>query len=109
MSIGVVIGVNVTGVIQNSATSQLTLSGVNTFTGGLTIKKGTVNGTTSASAFGAAASVITLGDTSGSSDATLNGAFAGTHANPIAVASGSSGTLTITNAAASVFSGAMTL
>ena len=68
--ISAIIGASVTNVIQNSATSQLNLSGVNTFTGtGLTIKSGTVLGTTSASAFGAGN--ITLGDTTGTASATL--------------------------------------
>jgi len=104
------IGANVTGVIQNSATSQLTLSGTNTsFNSGLTIKRGTVSGTTSANAFGANTNVITIGDSSGSANATLNGGFAGTHTNPISIASGNTGTATITSSAASIFSGPVTL
>jgi len=92
-------------------TATLTLSGANTgLTGGLTIKAGTVSGTTSANAFGDNTSVITIGDNGGSADATLNGGLAGTFANPITVAAGSSGnTLKITNSAASTFSGAVTL
>ena len=108
-NISAIIGTNVTGVVQNSATSNLALSGANTFTTGLQILAGTVSGTTSANAFGANASVITLGNSSGSANATLSGGFAGTFANPIAVASGSTGTLTITDTAASIFSGAVTL
>jgi autotransporter-associated beta strand protein len=110
-TISAVIGTNVTGVIQNSATSQLTLSGVNTFTGGLTIKAGTVYGISNANAFGANSSIITIGDTSGTANATLlapvSGAF--TFANPITVASGSSGTLSIINGNNNTFSGAITL
>ncbi len=42
VTISSVIGTNVTQVIQNSATSALTLSGVNVYTGGTTITAGTV-------------------------------------------------------------------
>ncbi|HEX4086673.1 MAG TPA: autotransporter-associated beta strand repeat-containing protein [Chthoniobacteraceae bacterium] len=59
------IGANVTGIVENSATSQLTLSGSNSFTGGLTIKNGIVN--VSGDAISASSSIdigtITLGDT----------------------------------------------
>jgi len=93
VTISSVIGTNVTGVIQNSATSQLTLSGANTFTGGLIIKAGTVYGTTSRKAFGGNGSgAITIGDTSGSANAILYIGNAGI-SNPITVASGSSGIL----------------
>ena len=104
-----IIGTNVTGVVQNSGSSSLTLSGANTFTSGLSIKAGTVAGTTSAAAFGAATSVITLGDSTGTASATLNGA-AFTYANPISVASGNTGNATIgTNSASPTYSGAITL
>ena len=43
VTISSVIGTNVTGVIQNSATSPLTLSGVNTYTGYITNSAGTLN------------------------------------------------------------------
>ena len=101
-------GGNVALAINNTSTGITTLSAVNTFTGGLTIKAGTLSGTV-ANAFGGSAGVITLGDGSGSASATLNGGFAGTFANPITVASGSSGILRISNSAASIFSGAVTL
>jgi len=104
-----VIGRNVSSVIENSGTALLTLSGANTFTSGLFIKAGTVSGITSTSAFGASSGVITIGDTSGSANATLSGGLAGTFANPITVAAGSTGTATITDTAASIFSGAITL
>ncbi|MBK6489448.1 MAG: hypothetical protein IPF98_21920 [Gemmatimonadetes bacterium] len=96
------------GGVTMDAAGTLALSVANTFTGGLRINAGTVSGSNAAS-FGASASVITLGASSGADNATLNGALAGTFANPITVASGSSGTLSITNSAASQFSGAMTL
>jgi filamentous hemagglutinin family protein len=101
-----VIGTNVTGVVQNSATSQLTLNGANTYSGGTTIKAGTVSGLVAA-AFGTG--VITLGDSSGSANATLNGGGAVTHANTINVAAGNTGVASITSSANSTFSGAVTL
>jgi len=54
-----VIGPNVTGVIQNSTTSQLTLSGANTFTGGVTLTAGQIN-LNNASALGGAAGTFTI-------------------------------------------------
>jgi len=105
-TISKVIGTNVTGVVQNSATSQLTLSGANTYSGGTTIKAGTVSGTVAA-AFGTGA--ITLGDSSGSANTTLNGGGAVTHTNAISVAAGNTGVASITSSAASTFSGAVTL
>jgi fibronectin-binding autotransporter adhesin len=102
-----------TGVITlNSANAGLVLSGVNTFTGGLNIQSGTVTGFTSANAFGANASVITLGSPSGSANATLlAGTTALTFANPILLAAGDTGTLSIgntNNIAAVTFSGGVT-
>jgi len=88
------IGTNVTGVVQDSANSTLTLSGANTFTGGVTILRGTFTGSTSA-AFGAGGAIV-LGNTSGSNNATLTSSLAGTYTNNITVRSGSSGTLSIT-------------
>ena len=42
VTISAVIGTNVTGVTQNSATSSLTLSGVNTYTGTTSVSAGTL-------------------------------------------------------------------
>ena len=114
-TISAVIGTNVTGVVQNSATSQLTLSGANTFTSGLTIKAGTVLGQTSTKAFGdvtggGANGTITLGDGTVNASVTLSGGTTQTYANPITVASISSGTATIQRGANSpTFSGAIAL
>jgi autotransporter-associated beta strand protein len=80
--------------ISNSGTGITILSGANTFSGGLIIHQGTVSGTTSANAFGSGS--ISLGDTSGSANATLRSVGNLTFTNPIVVQSGSSGnTLTI--------------
>ena len=93
-AISAVIGANVTGVIQNNATSQLALSGNNSaYAGGVTIKAGMVKLSTSANAAGTG--TVTIGDTSGSADAKLYMQWDTTFANPITVASGSSGTLSI--------------
>ncbi len=112
-TISSVIGTNVTGVIQNSASAWLSLSNTNTFTSGLTIKAGTVTGSSGgANVFGSSTSVITLGDTSGSANATIYADCYGTYPNPITVASGSSGTLTLQNGNCVTnnnFTGAITL
>ncbi|WP_425618761.1 RHS repeat-associated core domain-containing protein [Anatilimnocola sp. NA78] len=100
------VGTNVTGVIQNSVTSGLTLSGANTFTTGVQIKAGTVT-SGSASAFGTGA--ITLGNTTGSANATVLQGVAATHSNPISVSSGNTGLATIATSLAGGFSGAITL
>ncbi len=107
-TISAVIGANVTGVVQTSSTSPLTLSGANTaFAGGITIRAGTVAGATSASAFGTG--TITLGDSAGAASTSLNGATF-TYANAISVASGNTGTATIsTNSGSPTYTGAITL
>ena len=94
--------------LTKSGGGTLTLTVANSFTGGLTIKAGTVTGS-NASSFGAGAGVITIGDSTGSVNATLSGGLAGTFANPISVASGNTGVATIIDTAASIFSGAITL
>ncbi len=110
-----IIGANVTGVIQNSATSTLVLSGNSADFGSapgngtVTIKAGIMWVYTNANAAGTA--TITIGDSTGSANASLDGASSLTFANPITVASGSSGTLSITrlNGNSPVFSGPITL
>ena len=95
------------GILNKIGTGTTTLGGANTFSGGLNIKSGTLSGATSASAFGP--NTINLGDSSGSANATLNGALTGTFANAISVTSGNSGVARISSTAASIFSGAVTL
>jgi autotransporter-associated beta strand protein len=62
-----------------------------------------------ANSFGPGGNVITIGDASGSANATLSGAGAVTFPPSISVASGNSGVATITSSAACTFSGAVTL
>lgn len=91
-----IIGTNVTGVIQDSAVSSLNLQGANTFTSGITIKKGILELATVASSGGGVGNVITIGDTAGGNDAALRFQSNVTYnANQINVAAGSSGTLSI--------------
>lgn len=93
--------------LTKAGRGTLLLSGSNTFSGGLIIREGIVNGTTSSSVFGTGG--ITLGDSSGNSNATLNSGFGGTIANTISVAAGNTGTATIQSSANTTFSGAVTL
>jgi len=100
-----VIGTNVTGVEQNSATSILNLTGTNTFTTGLSVKQGTVQ---LGAAAAAGTGTITLGNTSGSAGANLMLTLAGTYANALALGTG--GTLTLINNTSNntTYSGAVT-
>ncbi|BCU77892.1 autotransporter-associated beta strand repeat-containing protein [Luteolibacter sp. LG18] len=78
-------------------TGTIVLSSSNTFTGGVTVKAGTLFGSVgTGTPFGATAGTITLGDTTGSASATLRqNSTSKTAANPIVVAAGSSGEKTI--------------
>lgn len=111
--ISAVIGANVTGLIQNSTTSTLTLGAVaNLWSGGLTIKAGTVIGGNNANTFGDNTNTITLGDSSGSSNVTLQVTNSGTYQQSITVASGNTGLVTLTlgtGSASSIWTGAVTL
>jgi len=82
--------------INKLGAGTLTLTGTNTFSGGMNILNGTVSLSTNNSA---GTGTITLGDSSGSNNATLfNGGAAGSLlliTNNISVAAGSSGTLSI--------------
>ncbi len=106
-----VIGTNVTRVIQESVTSQLRLSGANTFTGGIWIKAGSVFGNSNAAAFGVG--TITIGDAATNLDATLVSNLANTNvvANAIVLTSGVTAKLTITSpntGSQNTFSGGVT-
>jgi autotransporter-associated beta strand protein len=114
VTISGVIGTSVTGVTQNSPASQLILSGANTFTGGLAIKRGTAvanvsNATTVSGAAGPSACAITLGDAAGGSASLLANSF--TVSNPVNLGAGAAGTLTIgaNGAVTPIFSGAIAL
>lgn len=92
--------------VEMTGAGTLSLSGANTFTGGVAIRAGTVFGSTTATAFGAPSGAITLGHTSGTDNATLRVGFAGAMAHPIVVPAGSSGnSLSITNAANATLTG----
>jgi autotransporter-associated beta strand protein len=92
LSTGVVSG---SGGIIKSGDGTLSMTGTNTgWSGGITIKSGTVSQGTNAASLGTG--MITLGDSAGSSNATLMSTTALTVTNAITVAAGSSGTLRIT-------------
>jgi len=83
-----------TGSLVQAGPGTFTLSASNTFTGGVTVKAGTLVASPSSTAntvFGTGA--VTLGDSSGNSNAILamNGNYSTTYANPIVAAAGSSG------------------
>lgn len=106
--IAATIGTNVTGVIQNSATSYLMLSGANTFSSGATIKAGMLAGNV-AGAFGTG--TIKLGVAAYHADVLLSSWFNGTITNPITVASNNNGIAVISSHAVTTatFSGPITL
>jgi hypothetical protein len=97
------------GLLVNTA-GTVTLSGSNTFTGGITITAGTLIGTTGPTPFGDSSGTITLGDTSGSANATLLAGSPLSIANPIVLAAGTTGTLTIgsTPTTTTTFTGGIT-
>ena len=102
---------NSTGTVAlvKTGTGTLNLGVANTFSGGLTIKQGIVT-TSVTQGFGGG--TITLGDTSGSSNATLLQPGAGiglTYNNNIVVAAGSSGTLVISSSGSITYSGSVAL
>jgi len=88
------IGNNVTSITQTSPTSLLALTGNSTYNNGITIKAGTLR-IGSANGGGAATNIITLGDTSGTAAATLQQNFGGTTQQPVVLATGTTGNLTI--------------
>jgi hypothetical protein len=102
------IGTNVTKVIQNSTNSALRLQGSHTFTNGMWIKAGTLSGENGN--LGSANGVITIGNTNGSADATLElRASLITPSSPIMVSSGNTGVATIYFASPYTYSGPVTL
>ena len=102
------IGTNVIKVVQNSTNSALRLQGSHTFTNGLWIKAGTLSGENGN--FGSTNGVITIGNTNGSADATLE--LRATLVNlysPIMVSSGNTGVATIYFASPYTYGGPVTL
>ncbi len=101
------LGTNVTSLIQNSTTSALTLSGVptanSTYAGSVLVRAGQLN-VNAGAAFGLLGTgAITIGDTTGANNATLNygSAFTTTEApSSITIAAGTTGVLTISNTSA---------
>ncbi len=104
------IGSSVTQVIQNSTTSGLNLRGNNSFTGGLYIKAGAVQGITNSNALGGGGTgTVYLGDSAGgSNDASLAPGSAVSFANPIVLASNTTGVLSITGTIGGTFTGGIT-
>jgi uncharacterized protein (TIGR02145 family) len=94
-------------VINKIGTGQIVFGGANTFSGGIVIKNGSIRLNTSTAAAGTG--TITIGDSSGSVDATLFGGSTATYANQIVIPSGSSGISTISSYNNPTFSGAVTL
>ena len=104
------------GSLIKTGAGSLLLSGTGTFTGGTTIQQGTIligvsNVGTTNGALGPSSAPVTLGNSSGSNNASLltNGAY--TFSNSVIVASGGSGTLSMggNSANTSTFSGVTTL
>ena len=103
------IGATVTGLVQNSASSMLILSGVNTFTGAVFIKAGTIKSLNNVESFGADSNLITLGDTSGSADAEFFSEVYATYPYAFAIASNNTGIATISSANAVVIGSSVSL
>ena len=95
------------GSLTETGSGTLVLAGSNTFSGGATVKSGVLRGQASGSAFGAGS--ITIGDSGGSANATVNGNLSGTFTNSITVASGNTGTASLTANGGPTFTGLITL
>jgi len=93
--------------IIKTGTGTLYIGANSTFDGGVIIKSGILYPSVNANAVGTGS--ITIGDTTGSANATLSGYTETSFANPIIVAAGSSGTLSISATNKVVYSGAITL
>lgn len=84
--------------ITKTGTGRLTLTGANTFGGGIAVHEGSLYVGTSTSALGGAGSgTVLLGKTSGTANVTLGLAQSIVFSNPITVQAGSSGTVSINN------------
>ena len=84
--------------ITKTGTGRLTLSGANTFGGGIAVHEGSLYVGTSTSALGGGGTgTVLLGNTSGTANATLGLAQSIVFPNPITVQAGSSGTVSINN------------
>jgi autotransporter-associated beta strand protein len=84
--------------ITKTGTGRLTLTGANTFGGGIAVHEGSLYVGTSTSALGGGgAGTVLLGNTTGSANATLGLAQSIIFSNPITVQAGSSGTVSINN------------
>ena len=97
-----------TGKLAIVATSSITLNATNTFSGGLWIKNGNVD-MQAGSSFGNG--TVTLGDTSGAANVTLQGHTSRAWGNAIVIAAGNSGTVTFHNSGgySPTLSGSITL
>jgi autotransporter-associated beta strand protein len=106
------IDTNVTGVIQNSSSSALTLSGSNYYTGGTTVLAGTLIGKTTQFNGSFGTGTITLGTNGGTSSASLLiGTTVFHYPNNIVLATGHTGTLTLGNIGSGIsvnFTGSVT-
>ena len=100
---GVVADGGAGGKVALSVTSATTLSAVNTFTGGLTLRSGTVSYLPTAIGSG----TLTLGDTTGSAGVQFDAN--GTYANPITIAGGNTGGMTIHAEGTTILQGLITL
>ena len=113
VTLGGVLGPSVAGVVQNSATSGLTLTAANTFTSNIQIINGSLTSSSNVTPFGTGAGSILLGDTTVASLNSASLKYSGTAttiSNPIVVEAGSSGTLSIIGSANSnTFTGAISL
>ncbi len=106
-----ILKMGINAVVKEDA-GMWTLTGNNTFTGGLTVNNGTIFARTSGNALGGTGTgAVTLGDTSGSANVVLQIGNSLNLNNPITVRAGSSGTVTINNFAnySPNFNGTITL
>jgi len=104
-------GYSITKAGDGTLTMPAAVAGSN-FSGGLIIKAGVVGGGANANTFGTNGNLITLGDSTGSANATLSATSSQTYPQPILVAAGNTGVATIvagTSTGSVIFSGPITL